>query len=159
METLTIRIEEDLKDRTEKAAKAEGQSVTEFVAQALKARIAPQCGTCGRSDQQGAIPAGFVEPLNKFIEEFKREHVHVVVTTFEWGRPFVYLGRIVERDSHAGMLVLDVVTGTRSSVRLPIPRGAITGWGEAGKGRYEQLLAVGYANGNGLATLRGPQTV
>ena len=53
-DTLTVRIDPELKAQADQAAKAEDRNLTDFVIRALKQRLSAQCVHCGRTDR----PAG-----------------------------------------------------------------------------------------------------
>ena len=162
MTTLTIRIDEDLKREIERAATAETRNVTDFMIRAALARLAPQCPTCGRSDQPGFQPPGLSTAMDDYLRRYKDQAsaAPVTITTLDHGRPTAYWVRIRNDEPHEGMLMVWVLFGEwrgsrgdmfaeRSAFPIPIPRGFITGWREDGDQRWYRILtALGYASGN-----------
>lgn len=150
--TLTIRIDQNLKHALEEAAAAEDRNVTDFVIRSVKARMAPQCPTCGRSDAPASLPAGLTPAMDAFLKEAQEPNsrrVPVVLTTLEAGQPRAYHGIIqFWNEDNLGAIVLQL---SGSGVHLPVPRGLITGWSfDLQKEKYQAFLRMGYANGNAL---------
>ena len=163
MTTLTIRIDEDLKAAIERAATAETRNVTDFVIRAAMARLAPQCPSCGRSDQSGFQPPGLSPAMDDYLRRYREQQsaAPVAITTLEHGtRPTVYWARIRNDEPHEGMVMVSVLFGEwrgsrgdlfveRSTLSIPIPRGFITGWREDADAHWFRVLtALGYASGN-----------
>jgi biotin synthase-related radical SAM superfamily protein len=153
--TLTIRIDEKLKADLEQAAKAADQSVTDYVLRAVKARMAPQCPSCGRSEQ--FVSPAMSQAFTDFLAMLKKQHVQISITVQEGGERRVYTGELAYNvDQTAGMIFMNVKApkGTRGGGALvPIPKGIITGWTEE-RGELEyfrRLLGLGYVDGNAWA--------
>lgn len=161
MTTLTIRIDEDLKASIERAATAETRNVTDFMIRAALARLAPQCPTCGRSDQPGFSPPGLSAAMDAYLQRYKEQQsaAPTTITTFAPGsRPTVYWTRIRNDTPHEGMLMVWVLFGSwqgelfaehSTPIPIAIPRGFVTGWREDPSAHwYNNFIAQGYASGN-----------
>jgi len=152
--TLMIRMTEEFKTLLERAAQAADQTVTEYVSRALKARMAPQCGTCGRSEH--LIGAAFTPAYEKFVAANKGMSP-VTISALEGTERRAYRGRIrfdVPQDE--GMLFL-FIDHPNAAPHTAIPRGLITGWANDTGDHFDELLNLGYVNGNAWA-LRGLAT-
>jgi hypothetical protein len=161
MTTLTIRIDEDLKAAIERAATAETRNVTDFMIRAALARLAPQCLTCGRSDQPGFAPPGLSAAMDDYLQRHKEQQsaAPTTITTLGPGsRPTVYWARIRNDTPHEGMLMVWVLFGAwrgelfaahGNPIPIAIPRGFVTGWREDASAQwYHNFVAQGYASGN-----------
>jgi hypothetical protein len=151
--TLTIRIDDALKERLNRAATAEDRSATELVTRLVRAHIARQCSTCGRSDQPAVAPAGLAPVFNDFIEnrKAKQNYTRVTITTLEGTRSVTHWGRIDHMITTTGMLVLrlQLTEDAFQEFQVAIPRGIITGWEEDHDGRFHSIyVAQGYVDGN-----------
>ena len=152
--TLTIRIDEDLKADLERAARAGDQSVTDYVIRAVKARMLPECGTCGRSSEH-FVGAGLTPAFRTFLATWKKEKTQNTVTVLEGSERRAYTGNLHNVDQGDGMIFM-TVKGGQSAVLVPIPIAIITGWTQEIREDdcFRALLALGYVDGNAWA-LRG----
>lgn len=157
--TLTIRIDEDLKKQLEQAATADDRSVTEFVVRAVKARIAPQCSQCGRSEQP-VLSVGLSPQFDAFLDAKKKQKGAwwMTVTILEGNERRVYWGRVNPREEPEGFLPFllrvnpDPLAPPMPELPVAIPRGIITGWQQDDDARhYRTLVALGYLDGNAWA--------
>lgn len=157
MTTLTIRIDEDLKREIERAATAETRNVTDFMIRAALARLAPQCLTCGRSDQPGFQPPGLSPAMDDYLRRQTGDAFSTITTLEHGSRQTVYWARIRNDTAHEGMLMLLVPvddrrareSDPRSRIPIPLPRGIITGWQPDDNAHWFHVLkALGYASGN-----------
>jgi hypothetical protein len=153
-ETMTIRIDAELKGRAEAAAKAEDRTLTDFVTRAMRQRISPTCDHCGRTDRPSG-GAGLSKAFESFLAEMKANRSRFTVTTAGPGRPRAYCGTLVLNEPSQGLLLMLVafyqgkVPGT---AHLTIARGLVTGWQEDSSGTHQaELIGLGYVNGNDAA--------
>ena len=132
--TLTIRLDEQLKQRLERMAAAEDRSVSEYVVRAIKERLDVQCESCGRSSGTSVLPVGLSPTFQKWLDE-TRATTSVepfIVTTDEAGERRVYWGCHRYGLVQEGMLLICLYVGTQPHERkfgASIPLGVITGWG------------------------------
>lgn len=151
--TLTIRIDEALKEDLNKAAAAEDRSTTELVTRLVKMHIAKQCRTCGRSDHPAVAPAGLTPAFENFIEsrKAKQNYTRVTITVLEGASSVTYWGRIDHLITTTGMIVLCLQLAQHPMQEFPvaIPRGIITGWEEDHDARFHlTYVGQGYIDGN-----------
>ncbi len=151
-ETLTIRIDPELKAQADRAAKSEDRNLTDFVIRAVKHRLAAHCEHCGRADRPDGGP-GFSPAFDRFLESMRDNAGTITIAATVMGRPTVYCGRLVRTEPSQGFLLMfvDFRQGKQwaTTATLPIPRGLIAGWqDDPSKTHYEELLSLGYANGN-----------
>lgn len=158
MVSLTVRLDEVMKDRIEAAARSEDRSPTEFVIRAIKEKLNMQCQACGHSTGVAPIlPYGLSEPFRAWLRECreKRELNPFYVTVAENGHNAVYWGRHRLGVEPIGSLPFDAYVGmgprmTMDCFSMAIPFGVITGVGwDSGDGHeYVRLCAAGYVDGN-----------
>lgn len=153
--SLTIRLDESLKQRLERAANAEDRSVSEYVVRSIKERLDVQCEQCGRSSGVSTIPVGLSPAFQKWLEEIVRERRFdsFYVTTSENGRRVVYCGRYRHGVAAPGALPVDLFLNAiagEPTYPTVIPLGVITGWGwsDAEGTEYVRLCHIGYVDGN-----------
>lgn len=151
--TLTIRIDEALKEQLNSAAAAEDRSATELVTRLIKGHVAKQCRTCGRSEQPVVVPAGLTSVFNDFIasRQAKQNYTQVTITTLEGAMSVTYWGRIDHMITTTGMVVLRLqfTPDEMQEFQVPIPRGIITGWEEDPAARFHlTYVGQGYVDGN-----------
>ena len=157
--TLTIRIDPKIKHQLEVAAAANTRSITEFVVRAVKARITPQCPTCGRSDLPNTLSAGFTPDFAAFLEKVKTEssgYIPIVLATIEVGERRVYRGKLRPDEDHGGAVALWIDGSVRngSEVTMRIPRGSIVGWCFDQTGdRLRSFLSQGYSDGTNMVRM------
>lgn len=163
--TLTIRIDEDLKAKFERAAEVEGRKLTDYLIRAATLRMSGQCPTCGRPESSGSTPAGLTPEMDGFLTLVRRREnlfISILITTQEGGRNCAYLGQLdpqAQKDEeHRGTVVLRLQEhpGEPPIVTLPIPRGVITGWDfdQNGQRHAELTRSGGYTDCSGLALAR-----
>lgn len=151
--TLTIRLDEELKQRLERVATAEDRSLTEYVIRSIKERMDTQCPACGRSSATSVQPAGLSPAFDAWLNEC---HVRPnlaphSVTTMQGSRAVVYWVHHRFGYPREGMLFVETHLGPLAQRGNPIviPRGTITGWCNDPEGReYARLCAIGYIDGN-----------
>lgn len=151
--TLTIRIDETLKEDLNKAAAAEDRSTTELVTRLVKMHVAKQCLTCGRSDRPVVVPAGLTPVFDGFIESRKanKNYTRVTITVLEGPSSVTYWGRLDHLITTTGMVVLllQLTPDAMQEFQVAIPRGIITGWEEDPEGRFHFIyVGQGYVDGN-----------
>jgi len=154
--SLTVRLDEALKQRLERAATAEDRSVSEYVVRSIKERLDVQCEQCGRSSGVSTLPVGLSPAFQKWQEEMVRDRRFdsFYVTTSENGRRVVYWGRYRLDIPALGALPIALFMGAiagEPTYPAAIPLGVITGWGWSGGAEgaeYSRLCNIGYVDGN-----------
>lgn len=154
--TLTIRLDEQLKQRLERMAAAEDRSVSEYVVRAIKERLDVQCGACGRSSGTSVLPIALTQPFETLLKEARENRNPFFITTVEAGQKVVYWG--FYRSSNlsqagTGSVPMNLYLQEQASDRTfatSIPFGVITGWGwDHMEGtEYHHLCDLGYVDGN-----------
>jgi hypothetical protein len=163
---MTLRIDSELKGAAEKAAEAQGISLTEFVQRSLRSSTTPVCAQCGRSAVPAVMPAGFSDGFNQFLEEVPKygAAIPLVFITEECGQPVVYwvkLDLASRRDAlaNSGVVMVHVIFD-RGSKTIGIPRAWIVGWSFDQDGRlFETYRSLGYVDGNTRMSQRPPVSV
>lgn len=155
---MTLRIDSDLKGAAEKAAEAQGISLTEFVQRSLRSATTPVCSHCGRSAAPAVMPAGFSEGFNQFLEELPKygAAIPLVLITEEGGHPVVYWARLdmgSRRNAlaNSGVVMVHVIfdRDRDKSQTIGIPRAWIAGWSADQDARlYQTYRSLGYIDGN-----------
>ncbi len=154
--SLTVRLDESLKQRLERAANAEDRSVSEYVVRSIKERLDVQCEQCGRSSGVSTLPVGLSPAFQKWQEEMvsQRNFESFYVTTSENGRRVVYWGRYRYDIAAPGALPIALFINAfagEPTYPTAIPLGVITGWGWSGGAEgteYFRLCDLGYVDGN-----------
>ncbi|HEY4240594.1 MAG TPA: hypothetical protein VGM88_12310 [Kofleriaceae bacterium] len=154
-DNITLRVPTELKREIEAGAERENRNVTDFLLRAARARLAPQCPTCGRSDQPGFVSPGMSPAMDAFLAAHKERGDNSPVTiTVE---NYVYWTRLRNDVPHNGMLNVWVRLGQwygedfheERVMPLPIPRGYVSGWEYDLTGSvYRTLATFGYVDGN-----------
>jgi hypothetical protein len=138
--TLTIRIDEATKKRLEDEAKKSDQTVTEYVARAVKMRWEGACSTCGR-DMGGVVvqPPGMSAAFSAWAgQQTSRpgrgeESPYVALVTNEPTGNRIYTGTFLKDNVHDSYvsLYLEMPKGrSRNTERIIIPvmRQYIVAW-------------------------------
>jgi hypothetical protein len=170
-ESITIRCEEDFKQRVTAFCDTQGRSVSDLLITAAERQMASSCEHCGRSD-----PPSGAAGLSEVAEAFFTSHEHgvlapITITTMGRDRPIAYNAWRIPKVKTYGMLQLYVKhhRGTHGEVTTPfvLPRGVITGWDDDVDHEYYDHLVrhVGYRPGNdgvirgAIRARRGQSTV
>ena len=134
--TLTIRIDEATKKRLEEEAKKSDQTITEYVARAVKMRWEGACSTCGR-DMGGVVvqAPGMSASFTAWTERQTSrpgcggESPYVALVTNEPAGNRIYTGMFMKEGVHDPYisLFLETPEGMESPI-IPVMRHYIVAW-------------------------------
>jgi hypothetical protein len=147
--TLTIRIDEDLKAKLEKAAGAADQTVTEYVARSVRQRMAGACPTCGHDGGTLVVqPPGLTKAFEDWVLGLGPGRF-ISIGTVGPGGATAYYGGAAPSSLRDSFVEIGVDAGAYALTRM-IPRSEIQVWAADKDARplYQNLVASGYADGN-----------
>ncbi|MBN2559488.1 MAG: DUF1778 domain-containing protein [Phycisphaerae bacterium] len=153
--TLTIRIDSDLKEELEAAAKAADQSVTEFVVRSVKERMAGSCPACGRDGGgRTTLSPGLTSTFADWVTGLRASCKVAIATAGPEGHR-VFVGTTGPNGLHDSHLDLEVRAGPYC-VDLKVARSSIVMWArdqEADK-LHRSLVPFDYVDGNHLVRMK-----